>query len=47
MANFASKDVKFQAAFVLSPISCGDNSKDGVTNNDSNTNIKIVNPTLG
>jgi hypothetical protein len=24
-----------------------ENSKDSVTNNDSNTNIKIVNPTLG
>jgi hypothetical protein len=56
MANFASKDANFPAAFVLwqpyAPISSEDNvlienSKDSVTNNDSNTNIKIVNRTLG
>jgi hypothetical protein len=52
MANFALKDAKFPATFVL--CAClqrryvtTENSKDSVTNNDSNTNIKIVNPTLG
>ena len=50
MANFASKDAKFPAMFFYAPISSEDNalienSKDSVTNNDSNTNIKIVNLT--
>jgi hypothetical protein len=52
MANFASKDAKVPAAFVYVPVSSDDNalienSKDSVTNNDSNTDIKIVNLTLG
>jgi hypothetical protein len=52
MANFASKDAKVPAAFVLCACSSDDNavienSKDSVTSNDSNTNIKIVNLTLG
>jgi hypothetical protein len=43
---------KFQQRLFYAPISSDDNvlienSKDSVTNNDSNTNIKIVNPTLG
>jgi hypothetical protein len=52
MANFASKDAKFPARLFYAPVSSDDNvlienSKDIVTNNDSNTNIKIVNLTLG
>jgi hypothetical protein len=54
MANFASKDAKFPATFVLCACfqrRCEDNVvienfKDSVTNNHSNTNIKIVNLTL-
>jgi hypothetical protein len=42
----------FQRRLFYAPISSEDNAlienpKDGVTNNDSNTNIKVVNPTLG
>jgi hypothetical protein len=43
---------KFQRRSFYAPVSSDDNavienSKDNVTSNDSNTNIKIVNPTLG
>jgi hypothetical protein len=43
---------KFQRRLFYAPISSEDNalienSKDSVTNNDSNTNIKIVNLTVG
>jgi hypothetical protein len=44
---------KFQRRLFYAPVSSDDNvlvienSKDSVTNNDSNTNMKIVNPTLG
>ena len=43
---------KFQRRLFYAPLSSEDNvvienSKDSVTNNDSNTNIKIVNLTLG
>jgi hypothetical protein len=46
MANFASKDAKFPATFFYAPDSSEDNAvienfKDSVTNNHSNTNIKI------
>jgi hypothetical protein len=55
MADVASEDAKFPATFVLCAsfqLSSEDNalienSKDSVTNNDSNTNMKIVNLTLG
>jgi hypothetical protein len=43
---------KFQRRLFYAPVSSDDNalienSKDSVTNNDSNTDIKIVNLTLG
>jgi hypothetical protein len=43
---------QFQRRLFYAPVSSDDNalienSKDSVTNNDSNTNIKIVNLTLG
>jgi hypothetical protein len=43
---------KFQRRLFYAPVSSDDNvlienSKNSATNNDSNTNIKIANPTLG
>jgi hypothetical protein len=43
---------KFQRRLFYAPLSSEDNvvignSKDSATNNDSNTNIKIINLTLG
>jgi hypothetical protein len=49
MANFASKD---ERRLFYAPVSSDnnvliENSKDSVTNNDSNTDIKIANLTSG
>jgi hypothetical protein len=51
LANFASKDPARADVCFCAPVSSEDNavienSKDSITNNDSNTNIKIVNLTL-
>jgi hypothetical protein len=52
MANLPQKMQNFQRRLFYALVSSEDNviienSKDSVTNNDSNTNIKIVNPALG
>ena len=52
IANVASEDAEVPATFVFYALVCSEdnalieNSKDSVTNNESNTNMKIVNLTL-